>query len=136
MLPVTQTILANDPSGERGNCFAASIASILELPLVEVPNFCNWDDWRWRTNRWLAPRGLTYLDVALPGDARDLLVKFWGYHVISGDGPRGHRHSVVGLKGAVFWDPHPSRAGLLGGPDDWEYGLLAKTFLNPSEERA
>lgn len=128
MIELTQTILAEDPSGERGNCFATCIASILEAPLAEVPNFCNSDLWRWDLNRWLAPRGLTYVDVSLPGDARDELVEFWGYHVISGDGPRGHRHSVVGLKGEIVWDPHPSRAGLLGKPDDWEFGLLVATM--------
>jgi len=131
MGPLTQSILVNDPCGERGNCFAACIASILEVSLEEVPNFCNFDDWRWRTNRWLAPRGLAYIDVTLSGDARDLLVKDWGYHVVSGDGPRGHRHSVVGLRGEIVWDPHPSQTGFLGHPHEWEYGLLAKTFIPP-----
>lgn len=128
MIELTQTILADDPSGECGNCFATCIASILEVPLDDVPNFCRWDDWLERTCQWLAPRGFFYLDVTLPGDARDELVRFWGYHVIAGDGPRGHRHAVVGLKGEIVWDPHPSRAGLLGEPHDWEYGLLVKTF--------
>ena len=128
MIPVTQTILLGDPSGERGNCFAACIASILELPIEQVPNFCNHDDWRLRTNEWLSLRGLAYLDVNLVGDARDELVRFWGYHVISGDGPRGVRHAVVGLRGEIVWDPHPTRAGLLDGPEAWDYGLFVRTF--------
>jgi hypothetical protein len=34
------------------------------------------------------------------------------YHVISGPGPRGCHHSVVGLNGKMVHDPHPDRTGL------------------------
>jgi hypothetical protein len=44
------------------------------------------------------------------------------WHIISGPSPRdpeqnqgrdGHKHAVVGRKGLVRFDPHPSRSGLL-----------------------
>lgn len=45
------------------------------------------------------------------------------YHVLTGISPRdrdlkdndgrGRKHSVVGKGGRVYWDPHPSRSGLL-----------------------
>lgn len=42
MIPVTQTkIVIKDVNGNRvvhGNCYAACIASILEVPITEVPN--------------------------------------------------------------------------------------------------
>ena len=117
MIPVMQTQFGSP----RGNCFAACIASILEVPLRTVPNFCEQENWREATNEWLKPMGLCYLDVTLPGDARDELVRFWQFHVISGDGPRGLRHSVVGFAGEIVHDPHPDGGGVAG---DLEYGLL------------
>lgn len=115
----------------RGNCFATCIACLLEVPVDSVPNFCENDNWREATNEWLAQYGLHYQDVTLPGDARDEAVRFWGYHVISGDGPRGLRHSVVGYQGKMIHDPHPEGGGVSG---DLEYGLLVvvdpASFMN------
>jgi len=49
MIPITQTksSLKNSKgeSIQHGNCWAAAIASILELPLTEVPNFEVWFEW-------------------------------------------------------------------------------------------
>lgn len=42
MIPVTQTKIviknSKDEFVQRGNCFAACVASIMELPITEVPN--------------------------------------------------------------------------------------------------
>ncbi len=113
------------------NCFATCIACILGRSPHTVPNFCflPGDNWREATNVWLKHLGMFYMDVKLPGDMRDELVKFWGWHVISGDGPRGHRHSVVGRHGQIVHDPYLDGGGLLGTADDWEYGFLIP--LNP-----
>ena len=126
MKPVYQTIFGGD-KGVRGNCFAACIASILELLLESVPNFCAKANWREDVDIWLADRNLFYLDCKLPGDLRDELSRFWGYHIISGDGPRGFRHSVVGYAGKMVFDPHPDNTGLTD--TDPEYGfLITKEF--------
>lgn len=122
MKPIHQTLFGTGTGGVRGNCFAACIASILEMPLEEVPHFCNHADWRGAANAWLKRFDLFYVDFLLPGDMRDELVSDWGYHVISGMGPRGIRHSVVGLAGKMVYDPYPGGGGLVG--DDFEYGLL------------
>lgn len=110
----------------KGNCFAACLASLLEIPIAEVVHFppgecCNW---REIINEWLAPKGLFFIDIALAGDMRDELVRFWGHHIIMGDSPRpiAERHAVVGYKGTMVFDPHPSRAGLVG--DGHTYGFL------------
>lgn len=74
------------------------------------------------TNVWLKDYGLFYLDIGIPSDQRaEHLFEFAGYHVISGQGPRGCRHSVVGKAGKMVHDPHPSGAGLL---TEEEYGFL------------
>ena len=122
MIPIHQTTFGGPDSDQIGNCFATCIASILELPLEEVPNFCAATHWRAAMNAWLKLRGQFYMDVNLPGDLRDDLVSDWGYHVMSGEGPRGLRHSVVGYQGKMVHDPHPSGAGLLDEPD--EYGFV------------
>ena len=110
------------------NCFATCIACILERDPSLFPNFCfASQNWREFTNQWLAKYDLFYLDITLPGDLRDELVKFWGWHVISGEGPRGKRHSVVGYKGEIAHDPHPDGGGLLGTAEDWEFGFLIST---------
>lgn len=48
MIPVTQTkVVVRNSKNEivqHGNCWAAAIASILELPITEVPNFEVWFD--------------------------------------------------------------------------------------------
>jgi len=122
MKPTDQTIFDLG----RGNCFAACIASILEIPIDEVLHFPDGEALNWREviNEWLSPRGLFFIDIALNGDMRDELVRFWGYHLILGDSPRRGdvRHAVVGHKGEICFDPHPSRDGLAG--DNWSYGFL------------
>jgi len=125
MIEVDQTIFEK----EQGNCFAACIASLLEVNIEDVIHFPpgTASDWRMIINEWLSEYGLFYLELSLPGDARDEHVKYWGWHIISGLSPRGThtRHAVVGYQGKTVHDPHPSRAGLIG--DDFTYGFLVCT---------
>jgi len=109
MIRVDQTIL-----GETGNCFPACVASVLELDLSEVPNWCSIDgdrwflafrDWCWE-NKGLFP---VLLLLNLATDVEDV---FPGFTLVGGDGPRGFKHEVIFLNGKLFHDPHPSRAGL------------------------
>ena len=110
----------------KGNCFAACVASILEVPVSEVIHFPDGEcaEWRDIVNDWLFARGLFFLDISLPGDMRDSVVKYWGHHIIMGESPRDGdvMHAVVGYKGDIVFDPHPSRDGLNG--NDWTYGFL------------
>jgi len=109
----------------KGNCFATCVGCILDININDVPNL-SWisPNWREDTNQWLNQFKLYFVDFELPGDLRDEQVKYWGYHIIFGDSPRGDgvRHSVVGYQGKMIFDPHPDNTGLVG--DDFEYGLL------------
>jgi hypothetical protein len=103
MIPVTQT-----RTGKTGNCFAASLASVLGLPLKQVPDFkkANEDP---EVNVWLAKRGLRYREVPATQSPPK------GWHIICGVSPRGGYHAIVGFDGLEEWDPHPidgSRHGL------------------------
>ena len=121
MKPVDQTIC-----GLGGNCFAACVASILELKIDQVPNFCECEDtWFADFSRWVARRGYTPLFVKADAvrcryiDICPLLTA-GHYLIVSGLSPRGDfMHAVVEHRGAVVHDPHPSRAGFVGAWQDF-----------------
>lgn len=112
MIPVEQTYLAPP----EGNCFAACVASILELGINDVPNYHS-EEWFQQWNEWLKPRGLMLLTFAIqPGNT-------WrpaGFSIIGAKSPRGDWiHAVVARDGQVVWDPHPQRDMGLGEWVDW-----------------
>lgn len=127
MIPVDQTSF-----GPFGNCLAACVASLLELPVEDVPNFMlglpSWDPddqearARWSraffagVNDWLAPRGLFYFEVGAPEGLPSYITEstppaaLWiGIGTVAG----GASHAVVMRGGEMVHDPHPDRAGLL-----------------------
>lgn len=111
MTPVDQTTFGHP----GGNCYSACVASILGLPVSEVPYFM--DDpppaWHERLDAFLAPRGLYALHFQIADreiyDRNNLWPK--GFYILCGKSPRGD-HAVVGCGPNVAHDPHPSRAGL------------------------
>lgn len=125
MIPVDQTIF-----GERaGNCNAACLASIFEVGIGDVPNFCadvpRGQDWQAVQNEWLRTRfGCCALTLLMDGDGHIPYVNALAdgtLCILSGKSPRGDfNHAVVGkyrLQNARHWidmlhDPHPSRDGV------------------------
>lgn len=109
MVPVDQTVLGF----ADGNCFAACLASLLEVPLNSIPDFAVASDAGWfpRFRAWLVPQG--WYPICFKVDDG------WeppGLYILSGASPRGtdpkHLHSVVAQGAGVLHDPHPSRDGL------------------------
>lgn len=120
--PVDQTRFVPD----KGNCFAACVASLLELNIDDVPNFVFLEpDWIKATQEWLAGRGLGMLalfthEAGYFGNLYPLPAGL--LCIIGGKSPRGDfGHAVVARAHAwkfdVIHDPHPSRAGLAGEPE-------------------
>jgi hypothetical protein len=112
MIEVTQTELGAD--NPRGNCLAACLASILELPIDAVPDFYECEqagrNWFIVLTEFLATRGLQPVE----GGQRDR------HHIGVGASPRSsHSHAVVMLGDKIVWDPHPSRSGLSGDCRYW-----------------
>ncbi|HMY20843.1 MAG TPA: hypothetical protein PKA58_31180 [Polyangium sp.] len=104
MIPVDQSVFH-----ERGDCMSACIASILELPLEEVPHFAKYDDWRERLDAWLRDRGMYSIEGIFNGDWRPD-----GLYLLGGKSPRHDgSHCVVARGHEVLHDPHPSRLGVL-----------------------
>ena len=114
MKPVDQTKLHDPENGVNGNCMAASFASILELPLSEVPNFEDMgeDNYFSALTSWLENLGFTLVqwqsETWLPG-----------YCLAMGMSERGVNHQVVFKNGVLAHDPHPSRAGIKKIDEVW-----------------
>jgi hypothetical protein len=124
MIPIYQSIVCP----ERGDCQSAAIASILELPISEVPPFVarafdeghlhRWFDYQ---TAWLRERGLALIDVNWNSvsDWRVLVGVFCVASVPSQKYPGGW-HAVVGTwvrdeesgahRFAVAHDPRPDNA--------------------------
>lgn len=100
--------------GEGGNCFAACLASLFEVPIDSIPDF--WesetsDGW-WRSVRaWLADRGYGVMCVTCNDSG--WLESFTGWMIVSGKSDRGLNHATLWRGGVMRHDPHPSRAGLV-----------------------
>lgn len=104
MIPTTQTILAGDPSGVPGNCLQAAVASLLDLPLDQVPHFAEHADWLERLVAFGETRGYR-VRYQPPGTKGVTGLAF-------GPSARGVKHAVVWVDGEQAWDPHPDRTGL------------------------
>lgn len=119
MKPVDQTRFGNP----GGNCFQAALASILELSLDDVPDFCNqnWEgNWASDLNDWLYDRGLFSLEIDLEHvDANWIdwtIANCYCLASVASATTEGATHAVVYYKGRVIHDPHPSRAHMDSKP--------------------
>jgi hypothetical protein len=110
-----------------GNCMEACIASILEIPLDDVPVLAQYhgeemeDQWFFVLSEWLLEtHGLIIMTFELSSGDEPRCIDICSamladcYHIMAGPGPRGHQHAIVGCNGQPVHDPHPSGEGLLG----------------------
>jgi hypothetical protein len=119
MTPIKQTICDADD----GNCFAACVASILDLPIGSVPNFAgeHGDDWEAAASEWLHRRGLSFLTIGFANYetfAGTYFADVGSFCILSGPSTYvGRGHAVVGVvteQGAIALkhDPAPTNGGL------------------------
>lgn len=122
MTPVMQSKLYTKDAIHNGNCLAACLASLLDLPLWMVPPFEDMfarSDWFERVEEWLA-RMFTLRLIRTDGHEEGPWPEFY---IASGLSPRGVRHSVIYRRGYLnaadiyraghlAHDPHPSGAGI------------------------
>lgn len=105
-----------------GNCFSACVASVLELPIAEVPLFFSFEDsvnhnddpiW-WRIFQlWLEVHGIVAVCYVAPSPP----IPGWpeGYSLAGGVSPRnGIMHECVALDGVLVHDPNPDRTFFAG----------------------
>ena len=126
MKPIDQTTFGKG----TGNCMAACVASILEIPLEDVPDIRG-DDQYALLCFWLAERGVGIVDIAFKPRLKmqDTGVVVWGqgYYIGGGKSPRGDfDHAVVMCAGGIVHDPHPDKRGI----ED----IDSLTFLTPGHD--
>jgi len=144
MIPVHQEFIHDPENGFIGDCQRAVIASLMELPLKEVPHFLKeaWGGGNSKlTGQWMHENELYWhlMQIFLRSYGYAWLVTdslssaIFGrqgnvYHEISGPSPRdpNMQHAVVGRNGLPFFDPHPSGKFLTGDPDKWQFGYLIR----------
>ncbi len=120
MNPVSQTKFGGplDPEDQQGECFAACVASILEMPLDSVPN-PNGEDWYEQWQAWLVPRNLRLVTILYEGPstepesdwARGLAILSADSRTLKTADGKPAMHALVWRDGEIVWDPSPvSRA--------------------------
>lgn len=95
----------------EGNCFAACLASLLEINIDDVPDFSPQPDdkllWFEKANIFLRTYGLVSMfftpEFPIPKDT---------FYLINGMSPRGLDHSTIGKNGVIVHDPHPDGGGV------------------------
>jgi hypothetical protein len=122
--PVKQSKLYAPDGIHNGDCMAACLASLLELPLWMVPPFEQMfgrGDWRTRIDQWLERMHGMQMHRTC-GHAIELLPEFY---IACGPASRGVDHSVIFSRGLPVHDPHPSNEGI--SRVDWTWHLQRKT---------
>lgn len=112
MIPVKQSKLYAPDGIHNGNCLAAVLASMLELPLWMVPPFEDMfarHDWDERVVEWLR-RMFGLRQRRIDGHPSEGLPEFY---MAIGPAARGVHHIVIYSGGKMVHDPHPSDAGLV-----------------------
>lgn len=120
MTPVKQNVLYSDDAIGNGNCLAACLATLLDLPLWMVPPFEQMfgrDAWRMRTHEWT--KRFFNLDLVRTGGHE--IAAMPKFYIANGPSPRGVYHSVVYSAGQLVHDPHFSDAGI--ADVEWTYHL-------------
>jgi hypothetical protein len=100
-----------------GNCLSACIASILEMPVEEIPNFVDTSDYRdglWvgRLNAWLETLGL-YAYTVLADEWDVHTNPPVGYYIAYGRSINNNLHAVVCKDNCMVHDPDSRRTGLV-----------------------
>lgn len=104
-------MLRHSVESTEGDCLQASIASILELEVRELPYVAEFqkDQWFGIVNDHIRSRGYRLVEFG-----NEPAVNPPGYAIAIGPSPRtgGILHACVAQNGDVVHDPHPSREGL------------------------
>lgn len=129
MKPVKQSNRNDPANGVYGDCYRASIASLLELPLDKVPHVyfdgAAPDVVAERLNKWFHSKSLTLLQFAFLEDPREHVMPLMNpgiYYLLTGTSANGTGHVVVCLDDLVVHDPGLDDPGIVGPyvPDDGE----------------
>ena len=118
------SLINHDPEKNQfGDCFRACIATLLDIPIDDVPNFAEpWDKFFLnRCRAFLKPLGYGYYEHALLGEYTiKQCLKYMAdqnanmYYIFVGGTETGTNHAVVCLNDAVVHDPTPEIRKITG----------------------
>lgn len=123
MKKINQEILHDPENKIMGDCWRACIASVLELPLKDVPHFELLDirEGRRKELKFLAKHGYTIYAIygeGKMGNHPKMMSDENEYYFAIGSSPRYFEknksvsHQVVCHKGKIVHDPHPDKTNL------------------------
>jgi len=119
--PIPNAVRQTGPT----NCFQACVATVLDIPIDDVPEACDGAKWDWDAFQdWLALRGLQAIEIGFGNGGTIYPVRHPVLCIVTGQSPREcttGRHAVVGeltgLEGfRLLHDPHPSDLWIDGEP--------------------
>lgn len=127
MTPVNQSKLYQPDGIHNGNCLAACLASLLDIPLWMVPPFDQMfgrEDWRERIDDWLKRM---FQKQRIRTEGHEILnsEKRPEYYIANGPATCGVCHSVIYRHGQLAHDPHPAKSGLLSVEWTWHLEPVA-----------
>jgi hypothetical protein len=126
MTPVYQTIISNPSKNIHGNCFPSCLASILDLPLNQVPAFQDMGT-KWFPALWafLKEQACEFHGTGKKEKVDTYTPGIDGYYIVNGASPRGfiRGHSVIYKAGKLVHDPYPDGGGLL---EIWDFFMIEK----------
>ena len=152
MIPVNQKYKHDPDAGVVGDCFRACLASLLELPLEQIPHFAResatagLESMMPLVEDWLAARGLYLFNfpVSPPFGYRDPtreIVRRYGkrnpniHYILSGatrpdadeTGDDRYNHAVICHGGQIVHDPNDSKPGVVGPTNSGCYNIYVLT---------
>jgi hypothetical protein len=125
----TQILLHDPANGVIGDCWRTCVACLLDVEPETVPHFILKPSWYEDTLAWLRERGYGLYEFGGLFEQVSHTGLVGCHHIITGGSPRDPvnvKHAVIGLDEEVVWDPHPSRAGIVGEPHGWYHAILVK----------
>lgn len=125
MTPIEQSKLWTPHGIHNGNCYAACLASLLDLPLWMIPPFEDMfgrGDWKERSAEWLKRM---FGQQLVRTEEHDWLSLGVDFYIANGPSPRGVYHSVIYRQGVLAHDPHFSKAGTESV--EWTWHLAPKS---------
>lgn len=103
---------------EEGNCYQACLASILEMKLEDVPDFCNlykepFGQWQIEANKWLRRFGLATITIQ-PNfrSVHDKEVLKGCHLIVTGKNNDGVNHCCIYKNGACIHNPNKKCKGI------------------------
>lgn len=138
MIPFTQLYRHEPDKGVWGDCFRASIASLLEIKPTEVPHIYEGGDKGLgmpAMKVWLKERGLGIVEIPFATEPADVMTAMrvlnpdTFYH-LTGKSRNDVAHVVVCCNDEIVHDPTIDQSGIVAPTDD---GFVHVEFLIPAQ---